>query len=172
MLVLTLSMVSALGRAGDRVIGTMEICNDGKLYKKTQGARSSYKIRMKKVNANGKECSVTAKVLDFERKLGAWDLAFEALKAVSSSDKTEKPKLKKRTAGKRAEVPHIRCLPVNTGGLMRCCLDTLDTTRITEREGDVLQCKYTDSKDHSMVVHNGCWQWNQSSETKKQGGRR
>jgi hypothetical protein len=48
-------------------------------------------------------------------------------------------------------------LPIRHGGLMRCCLLTLDTYEGPETEGAVLRCK---SCSDSMIVMNGCWIWN------------
>jgi hypothetical protein len=55
------------------------------------------------------------------------------------------------------EILHQRILPLAIGGVMRCCVETLDTTLVLEKEGDILHCKYCDS---SLIVRNGIWQWN------------
>lgn len=59
--------------------------------------------------------------------------------------------------------PHLRTRKVDLGGLMRCCLETLGTTPVTEHEGDILPCKYCSSRMH---VHNGIWKWDDTYETK------
>lgn len=53
--------------------------------------------------------------------------------------------------------PHPRKLPLRIGGVMRCCIETLDTTPVIENEGDVLPCKYCSS---SLRVRDGAWEWN------------
>lgn len=54
------------------------------------------------------------------------------------------------------------------GGLMRCCLATLDefmaATEVEPKQGDVLPCKYH-PEDQSMIFHNGAWRWNYPMET-------
>ena len=53
---------------------------------------------------------------------------------------------------------HARRLPVRIGGLMRCCIATLNGAAFaSEKEGDVLPCKYCKS---SMRVKGGAWEWN------------
>lgn len=50
------------------------------------------------------------------------------------------------------------------GGLMRCCLATLDehmqAAEEPPKEGDVLPCKYHPD-DNSMIFTDGAWRWNQ-----------
>jgi hypothetical protein len=51
---------------------------------------------------------------------------------------------------------------VKIGGLMRCCLETLeghypDGPAAKAAEGEVLPCKYCRS---SMIFSEGYWQWN------------
>jgi hypothetical protein len=50
-----------------------------------------------------------------------------------------------------ATLHHVRTKPCHTGGLMRCCINTLDTTPVLEIEGETLQCKYTDDPLHNMI---------------------
>ena len=50
-----------------------------------------------------------------------------------------------------------RTRPVFTGGLMRCCLATLDeATTLTETPGEVLHCLYCPS---SMRLSPDGWRW-------------
>lgn len=50
---------------------------------------------------------------------------------------------------------------VHHGGLMRCCLATLNKAMLaaTEppKEGDKLQCEYHDG--YGMIFRNGAWEW-------------
>jgi len=50
---------------------------------------------------------------------------------------------------------------VRHGGLMRCCLATIDEAMLaaTEapKEGDRMKCKYHDGQ--GMVFHDGAWEW-------------
>jgi hypothetical protein len=55
-------------------------------------------------------------------------------------------------------IPHLRELPLRIGGVMRCCIETLDTALVTEVEGEILSCKYCDS---SLRIRDGAWEWNQ-----------
>jgi hypothetical protein len=58
---------------------------------------------------------------------------------------------------------------VNTGGLFRCCLDTLaglylDGPARIAKEGQTLQCKYApDSPNHRMIFRKGCWEWDRKA---------
>ena len=55
---------------------------------------------------------------------------------------------------------------VRTGGLMRCCLASLDEEmeKATEapKEGDIASCKYCSGKNQ-MVFRKGSWEWVGSS---------
>jgi hypothetical protein len=51
---------------------------------------------------------------------------------------------------------------VKIGGLMRCCLETLQEyypngPEARAAEGDLLRCKYCSS---SMIFRSGSWEWN------------
>lgn len=54
---------------------------------------------------------------------------------------------------------------VRIGGLMRCCLGTLDRVRTPEKpppaEGDVIRC---DHCSDSMIFRAGAWQWNRRED--------
>ncbi len=56
-------------------------------------------------------------------------------------------------------------MSVRIGGLMRCCLDTIDdldhnAPAAIPAEGQVLQCKYApDNPDHRMIFRDGAWEW-------------
>ncbi|MDP3794197.1 MAG: hypothetical protein Q8R07_05640 [Candidatus Uhrbacteria bacterium] len=53
---------------------------------------------------------------------------------------------------------HPRTLPLRQGGVMRCCVQTLDNALFYhEKEGDVLPCRYCSS---SLIVRDGAWEWN------------
>lgn len=54
---------------------------------------------------------------------------------------------------------------VNHGGLMRCCLQSLDNAMVkhdaqmTEpAEGDIVRCEWC-SDEFGMVLKNGSWRW-------------
>ena len=56
---------------------------------------------------------------------------------------------------------------IHTGGLMRCCTGTWSDT-MTEwddvhsqppKDGDTIQCKYSDDEWHKMIRVDGVWQW-------------
>lgn len=54
---------------------------------------------------------------------------------------------------------------VRIGGLMRCCLATLDRDTIKRtdmpKEDDVLPCDHCSS---SMVFHDNAWEWNRPKD--------
>jgi hypothetical protein len=52
--------------------------------------------------------------------------------------------------------PHQRQLPLRIGGVMRCCVETLNTTPVVENEGDVLPCRYCSSR---LRVRDEAWEW-------------
>lgn len=54
-----------------------------------------------------------------------------------------------------------RNLNLNHGGVMRCCVETLNTTDGPEDEGTVLPCKWCKS---SLIVKGGVWRWNKKAE--------
>lgn len=57
-----------------------------------------------------------------------------------------------------ANIGNSRTLPIKIGGLMRCCIDTLDSAVLkSEEEGTVLECRHCKG---SMRVRNGKWEWN------------
>lgn len=53
--------------------------------------------------------------------------------------------------------PHKVLLPINQGGLMRCCIQSLLEAFTIEDEGDIYTCPYCHSQ---MIVINQQWQWN------------
>lgn len=57
---------------------------------------------------------------------------------------------------------------VRPGGLMRCCLQTLDDemNKATEKptEGATLHCRYCD-EPYGLVYTAGAWQWNKAVES-------
>jgi len=63
------------------------------------------------------------------------------------------------------EKPHFRQLPLRIGGVMRCCLETLNTTPVIENEGDVLPCRYCKSQ---LRVRDGAWEWDQEAYPKEE----
>lgn len=52
---------------------------------------------------------------------------------------------------------------VHHGGLMRCCLASLDEAMAARTEppaeGETLHCKYHDDNG-GMIFRNGAWEWN------------
>lgn len=54
---------------------------------------------------------------------------------------------------------------VRPGGLMRCCLETLEKSMQgraeSPKEGETMQCKYHDGE--GMIYRNGAWEWNHDS---------
>jgi len=52
-------------------------------------------------------------------------------------------------------------LHIRIGGVMRCCLATLQQADVEDKEGEVLPCKYCHS---SLIVRDGAWEWNQEAE--------
>jgi len=56
---------------------------------------------------------------------------------------------------------------VRYGGLMRCCLATLEEAMLNAKEppkeGDILACKYH-PKDNSMIFCDGGWEWNKPKD--------
>lgn len=59
--------------------------------------------------------------------------------------------------------PHPRKAPLRIGGVMRCCMETLDTTPVMETEGEVLKCKHC---RQSLVFTDGCWGWREKEKGK------
>ncbi len=59
---------------------------------------------------------------------------------------------------------------VRIGGLMRCCLETIDDLYPDGRtaiatEGQALQCKYApDNPEHRMIFRDGAWEWDHPRE--------
>lgn len=48
------------------------------------------------------------------------------------------------------------------GGLMRCCLDTIDTLEVKKYEDEiVIDCKYEVPGNEKIVLRQGIWQFNQ-----------
>jgi hypothetical protein len=52
--------------------------------------------------------------------------------------------------------PHVREADCLIGGVMRCCMTTLDTTLVMEEEGEILPCKFCSS---ALIFRDGIWQW-------------
>jgi hypothetical protein len=52
---------------------------------------------------------------------------------------------------------------VRHGGLMRCCLLSLDDAMVAAelppKEGDIIHCAYHDDNG-GMIFRNGGWEWN------------
>ena len=54
---------------------------------------------------------------------------------------------------------------IKPGGLMRCCIETIDTLTDTlddvdYPDGYVLDCKYEKSDNQTIILLDGYWQWN------------
>lgn len=60
-------------------------------------------------------------------------------------------------------LPVMVTLPVDQGGLMRCCLLTLQQYQGPEEEGSTVACAYEKPTELSeatvMVVQDGIWRW-------------
>lgn len=57
-----------------------------------------------------------------------------------------------------AEHGHRRTKPLRIGGVMRCCIKTLDESEhLREVEGEILKCKWCSS---SLRFRAGAWEWN------------
>jgi hypothetical protein len=60
--------------------------------------------------------------------------------------------------------PHLRQLPLRIGGVMRCCIATLDEAIVTENEGDTLHCRWCKSQ---LRVRDGAWEWDAEAYPKE-----
>ena len=54
---------------------------------------------------------------------------------------------------------------VKHGGLMRCCLASLDNamcdpSKNPPKEGDIVACEYEKSNPTTMRFRDGAWEWN------------
>ena len=51
---------------------------------------------------------------------------------------------------------------VSIGGLMRCCLDTIDTldTTVDYPDGHIIDCKHETKGNKNIILKDGIWQWN------------
>ena len=50
---------------------------------------------------------------------------------------------------------------VRQGGLMRCCLATINETYDVTEVGDMLDCKYENPGNKNLIVaDDGVWEWN------------
>ncbi len=51
---------------------------------------------------------------------------------------------------------------VHHGGLMRCCLQSLDEAMVEAtappKQGDTVRCKYC-RDTYGMIFHDGAWRW-------------
>lgn len=58
---------------------------------------------------------------------------------------------------------------VKDGGLMRCCLASLDDAMVAAadppKDGDTVRCAYCDDA-YGMVFTDGAWQWAKPQEAK------
>lgn len=53
---------------------------------------------------------------------------------------------------------HERTKPLRIGGVMRCCIHTLNVAKnLFEVEGEVLKCSFCTS---SLIFRDGEWEWN------------
>lgn len=67
-----------------------------------------------------------------------------------------------KRAGKDVEPPKVD--HVRIGGLMRCCRESIsdlypEGPGLVAREGQELQCKFSESKNHRMRFRDGAWEW-------------
>jgi hypothetical protein len=58
---------------------------------------------------------------------------------------------------------HLPYKQLRTGGVMRCCGETLFESLVEETEGETVQCKYTDDPLHSLIFRDGSWEWNKQN---------
>ena len=50
---------------------------------------------------------------------------------------------------------------ISHGGLMRCCLVTIEELPDTEYvDGTVIDCKHESAGNKNIILKNGVWQWN------------
>jgi hypothetical protein len=51
---------------------------------------------------------------------------------------------------------------INTGGMLRCCVATIDELdkNMDFPDGLVLDCKYESPRNKSILLKDGVWQWN------------
>jgi len=82
--------------------------------------------------------------------------------STNADEETTSASLVNATPGELAspEVPDR----LNPGGLFRCCTDTVealypDGPARLATEGQILQCKYSQSANHRMVFQAGVWRW-------------
>lgn len=48
-------------------------------------------------------------------------------------------------------------MQIRTGGLMRCCLETLRATHPQGEEGDIRHCSHC---SFTVIYRDGAWEWN------------
>lgn len=58
---------------------------------------------------------------------------------------------------------------IDIGGLMRCCLDSIDklaaeSPDMMVPEGQRLQCRHTEDPTHSIIYRDGAWRWNRPGD--------
>lgn len=62
---------------------------------------------------------------------------------------------------------HLR--PIRHGGLMRCCLATVEeeaeTRQVAPTEGETLDCKYEAAGNQNLIFRDGYWEWNRLRPT-------
>ncbi len=51
---------------------------------------------------------------------------------------------------------------INIGGLMRCCLETIETLNpdYELKDGMIIDCKYEHPGNKQIILQNGVWRWN------------
>jgi len=52
---------------------------------------------------------------------------------------------------------------INAGGMMRCCLKSLELAKKLPdecAEGEIVPCRYSADPSHTWVLRKGVWAWN------------
>ena len=59
---------------------------------------------------------------------------------------------------------------INTGGMLRCCIDTICTLDkdIDFKDESIIDCKYEETGNQSIILKNGVWRWNESGRKQLQ----
>ena len=53
-------------------------------------------------------------------------------------------------------------ITINQGGLMRCCIDTIQRLPLDKdfEDGYILNCMYEGDDNRQMILDEGVWRWN------------
>lgn len=50
------------------------------------------------------------------------------------------------------------------GGMLRCCIETLQSSLVHEVPGETVQCKYHPTPNHQWIFDGDVWKWDHPSE--------